>query len=80
MKTNDKCADQAWWKKAHSGQYLCCSHATTLFLLMTKSAVDCLRMIKLNKNIISVLVYADTIKASLCDTFLIIKVVYEKGL
>ena len=30
------CADQAGWKKAHSGQYLCYSHATTLFLLMTK--------------------------------------------
>ena len=24
------------WKKAHSGQYLCCSHATASFLLMTK--------------------------------------------
>ena len=28
--------DQAGCKKAHSGQYLCCSHATTSFLLMTK--------------------------------------------
>ena len=36
-------------------------------------------MIKLNKTIISVLVYADTIKASLCDTFRIIKVYYKKG-
>ena len=34
--TNGKCADQAGWKKAHSGQYLCYSHATTSFLLMTK--------------------------------------------
>ena len=32
LKTNDKCADQAGCKKAHSGQYLC----TTSFLLMTK--------------------------------------------
>ena len=31
-----KCADQAGWKKAHSGQYLCCLHATTSFLLVTK--------------------------------------------
>ena len=31
-----KSADQAGWKKAHSGQYLCYSHATTSFLLMTK--------------------------------------------
>ena len=36
LKTNGKCADQAWWKKAHSGQYLCYSHATTSFSLMTK--------------------------------------------
>ena len=36
LKTNGKCADQAGWKKAHSGQYLRCSHATTLVLLMTK--------------------------------------------
>ena len=36
MRTNGKCADQAGRKKAHSGQYLCCSHATTSFLLMTK--------------------------------------------
>ena len=36
LKTNDKCADQAGWKKVHSGQYLCYSHATTSFLLMTK--------------------------------------------
>ena len=36
LKTNGKCADQAGWKKAQSGQYLCCSHATTPFLLMTK--------------------------------------------
>ena len=34
--TDRKCADQAEWKKAHSGQYLCCSHATTSFVLMTK--------------------------------------------
>ena len=36
LKTNGKCADQAGWKKVHSGQYLSCSHATTSFLLMTK--------------------------------------------
>ena len=36
LKTNGKCADQAEWKEAHSGQYLCCSHAKTSFLLMTK--------------------------------------------
>ena len=36
LKTTGKCAGQAGWKKAHSGQYLCCSHATTSFLLMTK--------------------------------------------
>ena len=37
LKTNGKCADKAGWKKAHSGQYyLCYSHATTSFLLMTK--------------------------------------------
>ena len=36
LKTNGKCADQAGWKEAQSGQYLCCSHATTSFLLMTK--------------------------------------------
>ena len=36
LKTNGKCADQAEWKKAHSDQYLCCSHATTSFLLMTQ--------------------------------------------
>ena len=35
LNTNGKCADQAGWKKAHSGQYLCCSLATTSFLLMT---------------------------------------------
>ena len=36
LKANGKCAGQAGGKKAHSGQYLCCSHATTSFLLMTK--------------------------------------------
>ena len=36
LKMNDKCADQAGRKKAHSGQYLCYSHATTSFLLTTK--------------------------------------------
>ena len=36
LKTNGKCADQAGWKKAHSCQYLCYSHATTSYLLMTK--------------------------------------------
>ena len=35
-KTNGKCADQVGCMKAYSGQYLCCSHATTSFLLMTK--------------------------------------------
>ena len=33
---NGKCADQAGWKQAHSGQNLCYLHATTSFLLMTK--------------------------------------------
>ena len=55
LKTNGKCADQAGWKKAHSGQYLCCSHATTSFLLVTRfyvlQAVECLWMINLNKTI-----------------------------
>ena len=36
LKTNGKCADQAGWKKAYSGQYLCNSHAKTSLLLMTK--------------------------------------------
>ena len=36
IEMNGKCADQAGWKKAHSGQCLCCSRATTSFLLMTK--------------------------------------------
>ena len=36
MATNSKCADQAGWKEAQSGQNLGCSHATTSFLLMTK--------------------------------------------
>ena len=36
LKANGKCADQVGCMKAHSGQYLCCSHATTSFLLMTK--------------------------------------------
>ena len=36
LKTNGKCADPARWKRAHSGQYLSYSHATTSFLLMTK--------------------------------------------
>ena len=69
LKAHGKCADQAGWKKRHSGQYLCCSHATTSFLLMTKILCVAGRRVpldvKLNKNIISVLVYADTIEASL---------------
>ena len=36
LKTKCKCADQAGWKKAQSGQYHCCSHATTSILFMTK--------------------------------------------
>ena len=36
LKINGKCADQAEWKEAQSGQYLCCLHATTSFLLMTR--------------------------------------------
>ena len=36
QKTNDKCADQAGWMKTQSDKYLCCSHANTSFLLMTK--------------------------------------------
>ena len=61
LKTNGKCADQAGWKKAHIAQYLCYSHATTSFLLMTK--VLCVvgrRVLKLNKTIISVLAYAES--------------------
>ena len=61
LKANGECADQAEWKEALSGQYLCCSHATTSSLLMTRIyvllAVECLWMIKLNKNIISVLAH-----------------------
>ena len=68
--SNGKCADQAGWKEeAQSGQYLCCSHATTSFSLMTKIlcvagprllAVWCLWMINLNKTIISVLVHTES--------------------
>ena len=66
LKTNGKYADQAGWKKAHSGQYLCCSHATTSFLLMTKILCVAGRRVPFDDYpIISVLVYADTIKASL---------------
>ena len=36
MKTNYKCGDQAEKKEVQSGQYLCCSHAITSFLLMTR--------------------------------------------
>ena len=36
LKTNGKCDDQAGCTRAHSGQYLCYSHATTSFLLRTK--------------------------------------------
>ena len=36
LQANDKCANQAEWKEAQSGQYLCCSHATTSFLLMMR--------------------------------------------
>ena len=36
LKTNGISDDQAEWKEAQSGQYICCSHATTLFLLMTR--------------------------------------------
>ena len=60
LKTNGKCAYQAGWKKAHFGQYLCCSRATTSFMLMTKIlCVAGLWMIKLNKTII-VLVYGES--------------------
>ena len=48
LKTNGKCADQAEWKKAHSDQYLCCSHATTLFLLMTQILCVADRRVPLN--------------------------------
>ena len=41
LKTNGKCADQAEWKKAHSGQYLCCSHATTSFSLTCMTKILC---------------------------------------
>ena len=78
---------QARWKKAHFGQYLCCSHASTSICLWRRFyvllAVACLWMNKLNKTIKSVLVYADTIQAFLyfiwSDTFRIIKVYYKKG-
>ena len=33
---NDKCADQAELKETQSGQYLCCSHATSSILPMTR--------------------------------------------
>ena len=36
LQTNGKCADQAGWKKTHSGQYLCYLHATASYLLTTK--------------------------------------------
>ena len=36
LKTISKCADQAEWNDAQSGQYFCCSHATSSFLLMTR--------------------------------------------
>ena len=48
LKTNGKCADQAEWKKAHSDQYLCCSHATTSFLLMTQIFCVAGRRVPLN--------------------------------
>ena len=48
LKTNGKCADQAEWKKAHSDQYLCCSHATTSFLLMTQILCVAGRRVPLN--------------------------------
>ena len=37
LKTKCKCADQAGWKKAHSGQYLFCSHADMLSFWKKKS-------------------------------------------
>ena len=43
-----KCADQAEWKKAHSDQYLCCSHATTSILLMTQILCVAGRRVPLN--------------------------------
>ena len=39
-----KCVDQAGWKIAHSGQYLCYSHATTSFKPMTKIVCVCRRV------------------------------------
>ena len=48
LKTNGKFADQAEWKKAHSDQYLCCSHATTSFLLMTQILCVAGRRVPLN--------------------------------
>ena len=48
LKTNGKCADQAEWKKAHSDQYLCCSNATTSFLLMTQILCVAGRRVPLN--------------------------------
>ena len=49
LKTNGRCADQAGWKKAHSGQYLCCLHATTSFLLITKTVCVAGRRVPLIK-------------------------------
>ena len=66
LKTNGKCEDLIGWKKAHFGQYLCHSHATTSFFAYDEDffyvllAVECLWMIKLNKTIINVLVYAES--------------------
>ena len=86
LKTNGKCADQAGWKK--------CILVSTFVVCMQRHfclwrrfyvllAVECLWMIKLNKTIISVLVYADTIKASLYFQlkwyFSNFKVYYKKG-
>ena len=50
LKTNDKCADQAGWKKAHAGHYLCCSHATTSVLLMTEILCVAGRRVPLDEN------------------------------
>ena len=41
LKTNDKYADQAEWKEVQSGQYLCCSHATTSFFANDEDFMCC---------------------------------------
>ena len=60
LKTIDNCADQAGWKKAQSGQYLCCLHATTSQRFYVLLAVECVWVSKLNKTIESVIIYTES--------------------